>query len=158
MLNDVSLAVRRAARAVTLNHPNRMTATVYRKVIVRTAPETFGGLPTIGGLGVLTDEDETDFDYQELGDANVVMLGTYQGGFRSDDNSLLDNPDTPKQEALIEPVIEGQFTLKKRDLIGVVIGDATLPYEVTDITGTVNIPPFTQKYVLQLRDELVQAQ
>ena len=31
MLNEVPLAIRRALRAVTLNHPNRMGCTVYRK-------------------------------------------------------------------------------------------------------------------------------
>lgn len=157
MLNDVPLAVRRAVRAVTLNHPNRMSCTVYRKVVTRIASDTMGGLPTIGGLGVLDDDDETDFEYQSLGDGSVVMLGTYQGGFNSDDNSLLDNPNTSQQEALLEPIDENDFTPKKHDLVSIVIGDAVLPYEITDITGTVNIPPFTQKYVLQLRDELIYA-
>ena len=155
MLNNVPLAIRRSVRAVTLNHPNRMTCTVYRKVITRTAPDTLGGLPTLGGLGVLEDDDEADFDYQSLGDGVVVMLQVYQGGFRSDDNSLLDNPNTSQQETLLEPLIDDGFTPKKHDLVSIVIGDALLPYEITEITGTVNIPPFTQKYVLQLRDELV---
>ena len=155
MLNNVPLAIRRSVRAVTLNHPNRMTCTVYRKVITRTAPDTLGGLPTLGGLGVLEDDDEADFDYQSLGDGVVVMLQVYQGGFRSDDNSLLDNPNTSQQETLLEPLIDDGFTPKKHDLVSIVIGDAVLPYEITDITGTVNIPPFTQKYVLQLRDELL---
>ena len=155
MLNNVPLAIRRSVRAVTLNHPNRMTCTVYRKVITRTAPDTLGGLPTLGGLGVLEDDDEADFDYQSLGDGVVVMLQVYQGGFRSDDNSLLDNPNTSQQETLLEPLIDDGFTPKKHDLVSIVIGDAVLPYEITDIMGTVNIPPFTQKYVLQLRDELV---
>ena len=155
MLNNVPLAIRRSVRAVTLNHPNRMTCTVYRKVITRTAPDTLGGLPTLGGLGVLEDDDEADFDYQSLGDGVVVMLQVYQGGFRSDDNSLLDNPNTSQQETLLKPLIDDAFTPKKHDLVSIVIGDALLPYEITDITGTVNIPPFTQKYVLQLRDELV---
>jgi len=155
VLNNVPLAIRRSVRAVTLNHPNRMTCTVYRKVITRTAPDTLGGLPTLGGLGVLEDDDEADFEYQSLGDGVVVMLQVYQGGFRSDDNSLLDNPNTSQQETLLEPLIDDGFTPKKHDLVSIVIGDAVLPYEITDITGTVNIPPFTQKYVLQLRDELV---
>jgi hypothetical protein len=128
---------------------------VYRKVITRTAPDTLGGLPTLGGLGVLEDDDEADFEYQSLGDGVVVMLQVYQGGFRSDDNSLLDNPNTSQQETLLEPLIDDGFTPKKHDLVSIVIGDAVLPYEITDITGTVNIPPFTQKYVLQLRDELL---
>ena len=155
MLNNVPLAIRRSVRAVTLNHPNRMTCTVYRKVVTRVAPDTLGGLPTLGGLGVLEDDDEADFDYQSLGDGVVVMLQVYQGGFRSDDNSLLDNPNTSQQETLLEPLIDDGFTPKKHDLVSIVMGDAVLPYEITDITGTVNIPPFTQKYVLQLRDELV---
>ncbi|TQC96414.1 hypothetical protein FK216_12050 [Moraxellaceae bacterium AER2_44_116] len=155
MLNNVPLAIRRSVRAVTLNHPNRMTCTVYRKVVTRVAPTMIGGLPTLGGLGVLEDDDEADFEYQSLGDGAVVMTGTYQGGFRSDDNSLLDNPNISQQEALLEPLTDDGFTPKKHDLVSIVIGDAVLPYEITDITGTVNIPPFTQKYVLQLRDELV---
>lgn len=155
MLNNVPLAIRRSVRAVTLNHPNRMTCTVYRKVVTRVAPTMIGGLPTLGGLGVLEDDDEADFEYQSLGDGVVVMLQVYQGGFRSDDNSLLDNPNTSQQEAFIEPLIDNAFTPKKHDLVSIVMGDAVLPYEITDITGTVNIPPFTQKYVLQLRDELL---
>ena len=53
-------------------------------------------------------------------------------------------------------MIENEFVPRKQDIVNVVIGDAILPYEITEIAGTVNIPPFTQKYILQLRDELVQ--
>ncbi|PTQ84571.1 hypothetical protein C8N29_1591, partial [Agitococcus lubricus] len=42
MLSNVALAVRRSARAVTLNHPNRMGCTVYRKVVTRTEPDSLG--------------------------------------------------------------------------------------------------------------------
>ena len=51
----------------------------------------------------------------------------YQSGFRSDDNSLLDNPNTPQQEASIEPMIENEFVPRKQDIVNVVIGDAILP-------------------------------
>ena len=104
-------------------------------------------MPTIGGLGVLNDEDETDFEYQELGDASLVFYSYIKVVLEAMITHLLDNPNTPQQEASIEPMIENEFVPRKQDIVNVVIGDDFAFYEITEIAGTVNIPPFTQKYI-----------
>ena len=71
MLNSVPKAINDAARTVTLRHPNRMDATVWRKEVNRTASGEVGGMPNIGGVGVLDSEDEADYSYEPVGDAAI---------------------------------------------------------------------------------------
>ena len=53
MLTNVPSAVNRMARNVVINHPNTWECQVFRKRVTRTDGAPVGGLPTMGGLGVL---------------------------------------------------------------------------------------------------------
>lgn len=163
MLNNVPIQVNNAARQVVLRHPNAMDCTVWRKTVNRAAdgtPATMGGLPTIGGLGVLDAEDEADYSYDEVGDARIVFCGVFQGqsGNVIDADYGLNYPDPPVEalvECLVAPGAEGHFVADKPDMVTVYPGAGmALAYEVVGVTGNINIPPYTRKLVLAPRQDM----
>lgn len=158
MINEVPIKINEAARAVTLKHPNSMDCVIYRKVNKRTNAngEQMGGMPTLGGLGVLSSEDEPDFEYQELGAAKILITTRYEGMLDLNDSGDALAPDVVTQEAQIEAIGPvPAFTPKKNDLVaampggGVVIG-----FEIVGTTGNVAIYPYTTKFIIAPRDEL----
>lgn len=160
MLNAVPAAINAAARAVTLRHPNAQDATIYAKRVKRSEPGTVGGLPVLGGLGVMDSEDEADYEYIERGDARVLFAGIYAGQA----GNVLDADDgVTYAEGLIEATIECVldpsnplfFIPDKNDVVMVeVSATIIMPYEVVGNTSTTNIPPYTRKYLLQPRSDI----
>lgn len=162
MLNNVPIQIARSARLVTLRHPNAMDCSVWRKQVNRVSsdvPPTMGGAPTIGGLGVLDSEDEADFDYADIGNAKIVFAGVYQGegsNWLDSDTGL--NYPSGAMEALIECVLDpgdaDYFEPGKPDMITVEPGGGiAMFYEVIGETGSVNIPPYTKRYILAPRND-----
>lgn len=159
MLTAVPNGLNKASRIVVLRHPNKQDATCYRKTVNRTAPETVGGMPTMGGMGVLDSEDEADFTYNEVGDVAVLFCGQYQAAM----GNMVDADDGLNYadgiiEALIECVLDpgaaGYFTPDKNDVVMVMPGGGfVVPYEIVGVTGQVNIPPYTRRYLLQPRQD-----
>lgn len=156
MINQVSEAVSRATRAVVLKHPNSMECQVYRKVVKRTNPtgETMGGAPTLGGMGVLSSEDEPDFEYQPVGSARVLFSAFGQ------DLDIVDRDDgvalpVGVVAAQIEALDNTQFTPEKYDLLACMPGGGVLiGFEVVGLSTSINIYPYTRKYAVAPRDEL----
>lgn len=162
MLNNVPIQISKSARLVTLNHPNAMDCTVYRKQVNRTAdttPAAQGGMPTIGGLGVLDSEDETDYSYVVLGSAKIVFTGQFmtEGNNWNEGDTQLTYPDMPVNaliECVLEPSEEGYFVPSNRDMVMVAPGDGmALSYEVSGETSNVNIPPFCKSFSLSVRSD-----
>lgn len=161
-ITSVPIKIVEAARAVTLRHPNAVDCVVLRKVLL-TPPdaEQMGGLPTLGGMGVLKSEDSPDFEYQKIGEGKILMTGQFSGGEMTDQgDSIL--PDQPMQEARIEcadVVVDGIKqpgpTINKGDLIGMMPGGGVLiGFEVVGQVGNVAIWPYVTKWVVAPRDEL----
>jgi hypothetical protein len=163
MLTSVPETIRRHARMVTLNHPNSFGAVIWRKEVKRVElgpngqPSEMGGAPTMGGLGVLRSEDEAEIDYVERGPAKVVFCGVYQPTSENDQGSaqLLAN----MQEALIECTLDPSdalwFECGQGDLVFIDMGfGVILAHSIEDVMSTVNVPPYTRKFVLQPRDDL----
>lgn len=158
MLNSVPLQIAKGARAVTLRHPNAFDGSAWRKNIIRTAPKQLGGIPTLGGLGVLDSEDEPDYELDELGDCKILMVGQYQPSSLNDRETIVDM-QYPQALTLIEPLAEsgedGYFMPDKHDVVFIHIIEGTaIGFEIIDIVGDVNISPYTRKYVLEKRDDL----
>lgn len=156
MLNNVATAVRRGSRIVVLRHPNAIDATVLRRRVARTAGAeggTMGGLPTLGGMGVMDAEDEPEVDYDPLGPVKVLFTQAYEPTTMADRR---DAPEAmPSAQALIEAVTEGLFDIKDGDLVMLNPGGGvTIPYEVTNVLNTVNIPPYAQRYELSAQGVL----
>lgn len=162
MINEVPAKIMEASRTVTLKHPNSMDCTLYRKILTRAAPDgsTMGGLPTLGGLGVLSPEDEEQFEYQPLGAAKILITGRFDGELDLSDRHDSLPPDVAMQEALIEPLpgednAPATWSPHKYDLVGVEPGGGVLiGFEIVGMVSNVNIYPYTTKFVIAPRDEL----
>lgn len=169
MLNSVPIAINAASRQVTLRHPNSFDCIVSRKRVVRIEvdaegdPSTMGGSPTMGGMGVLRSEDEVEFEYDELGPAKLLFAGP--GPYQAQDMIERDNAllTENSREVLIESIAKpgalvGEpqyFVADTGDLVSLTLGlGVVLSYEVATVSGTVNLPPYTRKLVLNPRDDL----
>lgn len=157
MLNNVPKAMARAGRQVTLRHPNAKDCTVWRKKLLRTgAPgDDLGGIPNIGGLGVLDAEDEADFEFEVVGDAKIVFAGIAQpegANWNDVDSGII--PGQMPQEALIEFIDEANGHVKKPDIISVEPGGGiVLIYEVIGENSTVDIPPYVRRFIVAQRSD-----
>lgn len=164
MLTSVPTAINQSNRQVVLRHPNSFDAVVSRKRVVRVelvagAPGEMGGNPTLGGMGVLRSEDEADYEYDELGPAKLLFAGP--GPFQPQDIIERDNGlvAETQREVLIECVAKpgetGFFVADTSDLVSIMLGPGVvMVYDVATVSGTVNIPPYTRRLVLNPRDDL----
>ena len=163
MLNNVPAAVSYCTRLVVLRHPNSMDCTVWRKRLLRVeldaqgAPSEMGATPTLGGMGVLRSEDETEFVYEELGPGRMLYVGQHtQADMIERDNALL--PENMKEalvECLADPGTAGHFIVDSGDMVFMDVGMAMfMPFEAVSVVGNINIPPYTRKIVLNPRDDL----
>jgi hypothetical protein len=157
LINQIPVKVMEAARTVALKHPNAMDATIYRLVVKRTNPtgETMGGAPTLGGLGVLAAEDEDQFEYEEIGDAKILLVSRFDGEIDTTDRLDSTVPGTQMQEAVIAAMSSPAFAIKKYDIVAAMPGGGVvIAWEIMKLPSTVNIYPFTTKYVVAPRDDL----
>jgi hypothetical protein len=157
MLNQVAEALRARARLITLNHPNSMDCEVWRKTVKRTfgaGAQPIGGLPTLGGIAVLDPEDETEPEYECIGEGKVQFCNIYERTTMHDSRESAEQQEVA--EALIEPLMPCAFEPKDSDLVMAFPGGgAVIPYEVTRVINTANIPPYAPKYELRAQGDLV---
>ncbi|SER36110.1 MULTISPECIES: hypothetical protein [Pseudomonas] len=156
MLTNVPVQVARAQRQMVLRAPNSMECTLLRKKIKRSSEgEAIGGMPLLGGLGVLDSEDEPDYEYEEIGEGRVLFCGIYQAA----PGNVVDSGDgviyaEGAMECLVEPKVEGAFEVKKHDEIMVMPGMGfVLPYEVVGITSVSSIPPYLPRLIVEKRQD-----
>lgn len=159
MLNSVPTSVGRAARLVTLRHPNSMDCTVWRKRLLRVggAGDDVGGIPNIGGLGVLDGEDEADYEFDLIGDAKILFSGIWQGdGANWNDADTGVIYDQAPREATIELIDDSLGYVQKPDRITVEPGGGiVLHYEVLGENSPMAIPPYARRYILAARSDSV---
>jgi hypothetical protein len=157
MLHNIPEAINRMTRNIVINHPNTYNAIMFRKRVLRTGPETVGGLPALGGLGVINSEDESEFTYDLLGNAYAMAAENYTSGSMMDRQDA-NNGGIDEYRFLIEPEnpegLPGGFSVKKNDVMYLVLGEVRLAYEIVGVETTSNIPPYTQRYVCNRRDDL----
>lgn len=159
MLRNVPKQLTSLTRSVTLNHPNSIPCIVMRKIVQRLDIPLghLAGLPTLGGIGVLSSEDEDDFDWDALGGGMILFTGNFPGSDQVERGDGL-VPESVN-EALIEadgnPGTPEYFEPKKNDIVYVLIGqDVSLPFEIVKVESSVNIAPYTRRYILNARDDL----
>lgn len=162
MLNNVPAAVNRMARNVVINHPNTFNCQVFRKSVTRQAADSVGGLPTLGGLAVIDSTDEEQFDYSFVGNGFALMAEQFSpsmvmdrqdanNGFADEYRFLVESEDAAPAVTAFEPA--------KNDVIYLLLGSdpATAPkvaYEVVGIETTMNIPPYTKRFICNRRGDL----
>lgn len=158
MLNNVPTAINSLARNVVINHPNSYNCVMIRKRVTRVGPDSIGGLPTLGGLGVISSEDEESVEWDPLGNAYALEAEIFTPGAMMDRQDA-NNGGVDEFRFLIEPeeliAMPGGFEVKKNDVMYLVMGDSVrLAFEIVGVETTSNIPPYTQRYVCNRRDDL----
>jgi hypothetical protein len=157
MLNNVPEAVNRMTRNIVIHHPNSYNAIVFRKRVLRPADNAIGGLPTLGGLAVISADDEEDVTWDLLGNAYAMKVDPYGPGTMMDRQDANDG-GVQEFRFLIEPEIQdglpGGFAVKKNDVMYLVLGDVRLAFEIVAIETTSDISPYTQRYVGNVRNDL----
>lgn len=164
MLSNVSLSISHSVRQVVLSHPNTMDCTVWRKRVARVEndpgtglPSEMGGSPTLGGMGMLRSEDESDFTYEELGAAKCMFCGVFQQADQVErDNAVLQqNMQEAQVESVIAPGAVGYFQADTTDMVLITPGMGTvLAFEVASLLSPGMIPPYVRKLVLNPLDDL----
>ncbi|MCK9394218.1 MAG: hypothetical protein M0Q44_01340 [Methylobacter sp.] len=230
MLNNVPDAINKLARNVVINHPNSFNCTGVRKRVTRAGP-IVSGLPTLGGLGVMSNDDEEDIDWDLLGNGYALKAESFSPSMMMDRQDA-NNGFADEFKFLIEPeVLQGNgsgaaftfvvtagvvtsavivsggtgymtgqklvfvgvgtgavaaivatdgvitsvalsaggtgyavaptatvddygFTVKKHDVIYLIIGDTRQAFEIVGVETTSDIPPYTKRYVCNIRDDL----
>lgn len=164
MLHQVPTQINKLSRNVVMNHPNTFNAQIIRKRVTRVSADTLMGLPTIGGLGVISSEDEESVEFEPVGNAYALRA---DGNFAPSlmmEHMDANNGAGADYSFLIEPEIlppaAGGFEVKKNDIMYLLIPYSVngavikLAYEIVAIETTSNIPPFTCRYLCNRRDDL----
>jgi len=161
MLTNVPIAINSMMRNVIIHHPNTFNCQLFRKVVTRTAPETVGGLPTLGGMGVLDSSDEEQYDYDCLGmgyalpaegfaPAPMVKRGDASIGSGEIFRFVIVSEEPHGHADWFEP--------RRHDIVYLYLGAGTHPaklaFEITGEETTSNIPPFTIVHTANRRDDL----
>jgi hypothetical protein len=160
MLNNVAIAINKASRQRTLREPNAIECVLFTKQVNRESDSTsYDGYPTLGGAGVMSDEDEVNYSWVYACDAKIHFAQGFAAplGNTADGGGRLNYPEGVT-EASIEPILdagaEGYVQPAKRMLVALLMGDGLIiNYEIVDVTGNVNIPPYTRKYLVNPRPD-----
>lgn len=158
MQNQVPSDINRGSRQVVLRHPNSFSCIIMRKQVNRQADTKLGSMPTIGGMGVLSSDDESDVDWNVVGRGKMLFADSYAPSMHDDRSETLNYAEAGYL-ALIEHEPDDEYpellTPKKNDIVQLVLlAGASIAYEVTGTQGDVSIPPYTRRYELQKRDDL----
>lgn len=159
MLHQVPTAINRLASRIVHRHPNSIGVQMFRKRVTRTPNDT------LGGLGVLSGEDEESIVFDFIGAGSA--LPTAEDAAAS--AMMNDNQDAPygagsEFRFLIEPEAQagesGWFDVAKNDVMVLWLlddGSLKIPFEVVDVETVNNLPPFSVRYICNRRDDLLWA-
>lgn len=157
MLTNVPIAMNAMARNVIINHPNTYSCKIIRKSVTRTGA-LMGGLPTLGGVGVLDSDDEEELTWDFIGNGYAMQAESFQPSLMMDRQDA-NNGSANESRYLIEPeAAPGTpqwFDIKMHDVLYLLLGDfVKLAFEIVGVETTLNIPPYTTRYIVNRRDDL----
>ena len=160
MLNNIAIAVNKANRQRTLREPNAIDCVLFTKRVDRVGEGTaFDGAQTLGGAGMLSSEDEVNYSWVVACDARIRFAQGFAAplGNMSDSGRRLDFEDQVL-EASIEPVpnpgTKGYVLPDRQMLVAVLVGGGVIVnYQIVDVTGNLNISPYTRTYLLNPRPD-----
>lgn len=166
MLNQVSRTANTLSERIIHHHPNSMGCQLFRKRVTRANPDT------LGGLGVLSAEDEEQIEYDFLGPgsalpnaedaAQPLLLNDNQdASFGAEEYRFLIAPEAQAGEA-------EWFSVEKADVLLLWLDTGEddeqgasvflkIPFEVVGTETIHNLPPFSVRYVCNRRDDLLWA-
>ena len=169
MIERIPGAVSIALRRVVLRHPRGLNCQVWRRSVTRpTAGVTgvtgvmeqiLGGLPTLGGMGVLSAEEEPSSEYQPLGAGRLLFCGTAppMSTMNEHGNATVAAETVDAQvEPLADPGTPEHYTPKKGDLVLLQPGaGAVIAFTVEAVSTPTVISPMVRRLTLQRRDDLM---
>jgi len=160
MSNRVVETINRMSARVTLKRNPAFFAQVFRKRIVRTAPTTIGGIPTLGGLAVLDSEDEDAIEFDFLGNAKAVRTADFSPSLMMDRQDT-HNGSGNEYRFMIEPDAvsgsPGWFDIRNHDIMYVWMdgaGTVKAAFEVVGVEAVNNLAPYSTRYVCNKRADL----
>ncbi|ENV00373.1 hypothetical protein [Acinetobacter variabilis] len=161
MLTNIPKGLNAINRNVVIRHPNTFNCEFYRRDINRLEP-VVGERPTIGGMMVMSVDDEVEVSWSMIGTGYALVADQFQPAIMMDRMDT-NNGNGDEFRFLIEPELEdfeGGFQPKKNDVFYVVLGDIQdqdaprIAYEIIGVETTVNVPPYVPRYVCNRRDDL----
>jgi len=157
MLTNVPQGVNRMARNVIVNHPNTFNCQVFRKKVTRPG-DLSGGMPKLGGLGVMSSDDEEQVEWEFIGNGYTMQAEQFGPAYMMDRQDA-NNNGGDEFRFLIEPEeapgMPGSFEVKKNDIALILLGEEVrIAYEVVQVETTINIPPYVMRYVMNRRGDL----
>ena len=159
MLNEVPSLINRLSARIVHHHPNSIAMQAFRREVTRNPEDT------LGGLGVLSAEDEESIEFVFLGTGSALPIAEDAG----QPAIMNDNADVPWTDAselrfMFEAdAVAGQpewFEPSKGDVIVLWLddeGSLKVPVEIVNLETVNNIPPFSVRYVCNRRDDLLWA-
>lgn len=155
MLNNIPKGINRATRNNVIRHPNSNNCQIFRPSVNRSAPDEVGGMPTMGGMGVLSFDDEEDVAWAFVGNGYVLQVDGFSPAQMTDRQDA-NNGFQDEFRFLLEPESEvPEAYPQKHDVVMVLITTVVrLAFEIVAIETTSNIPPYTQRYVCNRRADL----
>lgn len=169
MLYNIAQGIQRMALNAIRAHPNSWSVQFFRKVVDRTAPESYGGLPTLGGLAQLDSQDEPAYHYEFLCNGYARRPDQYAGSGMSmaeakdapmggaDEFLYMLAPELPAPASLDEPA-PAPVELTTKDVVLFVLGDtpdaARVAFEIATIEPMMELPPYLPRYVLIRRADM----
>lgn len=150
MLNQVSEAVKRSARVLTIRHPNSVDVEIYRKVA---STDDDSSMATMGGAMLLSMADNADYDIERVSLGRMLFLGHIQGADMTRAGGLTYNPEQPFIEAYIEPTNEQRefepCEFKKDDRVFWIMPNVVIEYQIKVVRSPTQLPPYVNIYVLE---------
>lgn len=128
MLTNVPTAINSLARNVVINHPNAFNAVMVRKRVTRTAATSVMGYPTLGGLGVISSEDEESIEWDLLGNAYALETEMFTPGMMMD-----------RQDANNGGIDEFRFLIEPETMIGNGTGALLTPVVTAGVVTSVTV-------------------
>lgn len=161
MLSNIPFGINTIARNVIINHPNTFNCEVYRRKLKRETNPEIGGMPTMGGMMVMTVSDESEITWELVGIAYALPADAFQPSIAMDRRDI-NNGFSTEYRFLVEPEEmignPGGFKIEKNDVFYIIMGDgpdaAKIAHEIIDVEATVNVPPYVERYVTNRRDDL----
>lgn len=161
MLEKVSLGISAMTRNVVIHHPNCFNCLVYKQQITRKGQDEFSDIPTLGGLGVLDEDDEVEYEYAYAGDGYALPVEQFEPSPMMDHNDANLGP-LDEFRFIIFPAAqsgeEGFFEVSTHDIVMLLLGmeedSPKLAFEVVGRETTTNIPPYNIRFICNRRDDL----
>ncbi len=137
MLEQVPSAINKAARIMTIRHPNAVDVLIYRKTFTYDEDDNHANHRTIGGMMSLADEDLAEYELSQIGAGKMLFLGRILGSDFAVNGLDFGENDVA---AYIEPINENEFVVKNEDRIVWIMAGFAKHFQVLGTTSPIQMP------------------